>query len=165
MSHFSNLLRQNMLSVSKHSMRVRFSVILARHQSAARIQISEAKANLSALRQLSYIISISYSEVLSRRCLISFPAQILEVIAKLGTRIRIRRVVPRGTTGGRNQTAEMSILSAGVRRAQTACDCSTWNRVRRKVLAHPPVFDVPCSMWNNLELDRHKFAQESFYST
>src|SRR5438876_10490476 len=105
-------------------------------------------------------------------CLISFLAQTLDVTTKLRrgfesvggstwniclSRTRSMDRVPRGTSGGRNRTAEcIHAMGAGSE------DCSTWNRS----FAHHLVFEVPCvpcgTMWSPIVT---KFVQEFFCST
>src|SRR6266478_197397 len=179
-STFSNPLRQDMLFLSRNPMRARFQ---AKSTSApeynARSNFLEAKTNLSALLQVSGIISVSYMEPCHGNCLISFLAQIRDVTTKLRrgfesvggstwniclSRTRSMDRVPRGTSGGRNRTAQC-IHGCRIRR-QSDCDCSTWNRVWPKVLAHHLVFDVSCvpcgTMWSSIVT---KFVQEFFCST
>ena len=172
-STFSNLLRQDVLFVSRNPMRALVSSEIHLSPCNAYSNLIEAKTNLSALPQVSDIISIGYMESCHGNYLISFLTQILDVTRKLRrgfesvggstwniclSRTRSMDRVPRGTSGGRNRTAEcIHAMGAGSE------DCSTWNRMWPKMLcASPCVRGALCSMWNNVEPDRYKICTRIF---
>jgi hypothetical protein len=176
-STFSYLLRQDVLFVSRNPMSAWFQ---AKSTSApecnAYSNLIEAKTNLSALPQVSDIISIGYMESCHGNCLISLLAQILDVTTKLRRgfesvggstwNICLSRTRSMDLFPVERAAAEIEQPNVSMPWVQDQKTVPRGTECGRRCFAHHLVFEVPCvpcgTMWSPIVT---KFVQEFFCST